>query len=1394
MDLEFLDIYSGTSVDQEENIDSVELMYRPSEQVFASVASQIVDKGWSIYPQDEERRPGRVNNETISWQSEHKLSEMLPSKKSLSQWIKHCPTLNVACVMGEGSGYACAIDIDVLDHDLSEKIVSLATEILGYTPLVRIGRAPKVALIYRYDPDDPVMSISRHFAETNEEGEIVSSENAIEILGPGKSITFVGKHHKTGRYFQWLNKSPINVAIDIAPVINGSMVSDFMEAINERIQNFHKGASFLVQPEDVEWDENADVKIPRLKAIAGTTPWVESSHGKVIDGREAYLTRLVYRFVEANPSLSVEQLAQLVAEQFQATAETSGRWQPNKVINEARGKIKRLKSKVDRGEITFVQRKAFTADGGETIIEKFKMPYSKKDLQDRGLSFLPPEHKRKELKGRIIRKDNPIVLTDEERRKKIANIQVGLRDALDSFFEDMFMANCGKSPENVRVHVIKAPTGAGKTSQTLRYIGEKKEEHLQRSNILRLEGEKDESGNIIQKAQGLDLTYVDERGIERAGRMPIVFLLPTYSNIEEVRVRAEVLNLDGTLSDEELKREARDRGIIAEEDLEARLGDLKRDAMNAGLDVMVYKGKIAAGCRMADKIQAAMEAGVGTAGFCKSTIKNEMGENEEVFCEFYHDCPAIKQRNMIQEHDLIFTPHPFMHLEIPEPLKHVRAVIADERIHHLFLHTAEFPLNNLTLPRKAAKLTKKEKANGITEFDLAQSREIAVEIVTDAFIEGKCPATSLYDFRIPTTEENDKEVSGFKLVEDCIRICTSAIQKDANISPKMTLDEVKSLCTQPTGKFVREEQRFWKILLERMQILSEYNLAQTSIANLQEELIKPENFDNIEKKKYVLERITSINKHTRVPHGDKDYRIQYVQEHVNDKNVRSIIRISWRSDPNWNNVPLLLLDASAAPEIINKIWNGAEVVSHDINGPLHMKVVGVVNRTFSNASIVGNPEDNETQRTISAKGLNKLRKALSTVSGLFGWSRVVAGGSILVRRIVNTDWMGPENVDWCHFGAMRGLDFAKHHAAAFSIGRMELPIRTIDGLVAALTYDDEEPENPFDIDGTGLTKEGNPLLLPTQMQQFKMRSGEVVEIPTPMHPGKWGRLIQKQYREEELLQFVGRLRPVYREGDQPIWFALSSVIPQELIIDDLIHIDDLVTARSFFWDAVRKTHGIVHPEVLFKVCPDYFKDENEAATAMRDFGFDPNSYETDSRLSQGFTPFYMVDLYNQKTVVFIRSEYRDKHAELVDKLTDLGFAFTEIIPIYKDKIHSLARPRVPDNVDMDLGSEEERKQKEQLNSDKTAVKVFVSGVKRKDETSSSSLTRSHPVTFAAGFDGNLRNLWLNYSDAEAKETLKRVWKSLEEEKKKKMQHTIISDENDSYEELGNNITDTDSLY
>ena len=351
----FLNIFSG--IEKTDALptsgNGVELMYRQSEQVFGAVAHNLVEKGWSIYPQDEERRPGKVNGSAISWQSDHKLSERLPTPEALNKWATACSTLNVACVMGEGSSNAFALDIDVLDPDLSDKITVLAEEMLGSTPLVRVGRAPKIALIYKCEEGEQVYSITRHFSEKNEVGDSIASENAIEILGRGKSITFMGKHHKTGRYFQWIKQSPLNISPDEIPTVTPTQLNDFMDMVEEKIQPFHRGSSMLVQVDEVDWDETAEVRIPKLKAVQGT-PWVEDARGKVTDGREAYLTRLVFRFAEANRSVEPERLVPMIVEEFMNTAETGGRWSENRLYNEVRTRLNRLIQKVKAEKLFFM--------------------------------------------------------------------------------------------------------------------------------------------------------------------------------------------------------------------------------------------------------------------------------------------------------------------------------------------------------------------------------------------------------------------------------------------------------------------------------------------------------------------------------------------------------------------------------------------------------------------------------------------------------------------------------------------------------------------------------------------------------------------------------------------------------------------------------------------------------------------------------------------------------------------------------------------------------------------------------------------------------------------------------------------------------------------------------
>ncbi|MDP1051570.1 hypothetical protein, partial [Klebsiella quasipneumoniae] len=67
---------------------------------------------------------------------------------------------NTALIMGPISGGALAVDIDVSNPAISDVVLRLADQHLGRTEFRRVGRAPRIVLIYRSDPADPVRNTS----------------------------------------------------------------------------------------------------------------------------------------------------------------------------------------------------------------------------------------------------------------------------------------------------------------------------------------------------------------------------------------------------------------------------------------------------------------------------------------------------------------------------------------------------------------------------------------------------------------------------------------------------------------------------------------------------------------------------------------------------------------------------------------------------------------------------------------------------------------------------------------------------------------------------------------------------------------------------------------------------------------------------------------------------------------------------------------------------------------------------------------------------------------------------------------------------------------------------------------------------------------------------------
>jgi hypothetical protein len=117
--------------------------------------------------------------------------------------------LNTGLLCGDIIGF----DVDVLDQGLVDQIVNLIERRAGRTPLKRIGRAPKILLVYR--PHQRFAKI-----QTPELIFPGGSKAKLELLADGQQFVAAGIHPDTGAPFRWLDESPADVPIEELPIIS----------------------------------------------------------------------------------------------------------------------------------------------------------------------------------------------------------------------------------------------------------------------------------------------------------------------------------------------------------------------------------------------------------------------------------------------------------------------------------------------------------------------------------------------------------------------------------------------------------------------------------------------------------------------------------------------------------------------------------------------------------------------------------------------------------------------------------------------------------------------------------------------------------------------------------------------------------------------------------------------------------------------------------------------------------------------------------------------------------------------------------------------------------------------------------------------------------------------
>lgn len=183
----------------------------PTLSFFQRSAERMIDNGYAVIPiAPGQKFPGQYVG--TSWQPmtgwRHFGSNM-PSDFQVGIW-KGYPDAGV----GIPCGTIVGIDIDILaDAEVAQQIEKLAREMLGDTPLVRIGNAPKRLLVYRTDA--PFAGTKKH---------------PIEVLAEGQQFVAYGIHPDTEKPYTWPDENPSDVDISRLPLITEEMAHAWAEA------------------------------------------------------------------------------------------------------------------------------------------------------------------------------------------------------------------------------------------------------------------------------------------------------------------------------------------------------------------------------------------------------------------------------------------------------------------------------------------------------------------------------------------------------------------------------------------------------------------------------------------------------------------------------------------------------------------------------------------------------------------------------------------------------------------------------------------------------------------------------------------------------------------------------------------------------------------------------------------------------------------------------------------------------------------------------------------------------------------------------------------------------------------------------------------------------------
>lgn len=119
-----------------------------------------------------------------------------------------------------------AVDIDILDETVNLEVQEIILDVVGDTPLKRIGKAPKVLWVYRQETDGMFPKV-----DTGMWLDSQGRDSKVEILADGQQFVAAHIHPDTGRPYKWLGQSPLNLPRADVPLLTHDQAKEIKERV-----------------------------------------------------------------------------------------------------------------------------------------------------------------------------------------------------------------------------------------------------------------------------------------------------------------------------------------------------------------------------------------------------------------------------------------------------------------------------------------------------------------------------------------------------------------------------------------------------------------------------------------------------------------------------------------------------------------------------------------------------------------------------------------------------------------------------------------------------------------------------------------------------------------------------------------------------------------------------------------------------------------------------------------------------------------------------------------------------------------------------------------------------------------------------------------------------------